>query len=137
MKEMALGLVLPLLLIPSGGEPAGSGRSLDQAASRSAAGRRAILDAKDWPNPFIVVHPDGYELILHREPRSTARHTVKQLEHALRNLPPSRWPLGKVVTVSEAGVRPPDATPAIRRHGKTLQVMLRRLGIEVDPWPSA
>ena len=66
---------------------------------------RKILDGRQWLNPYIIVNVNGYELILHDQPRTEVRLNLDELETALLRLPLAQWPLGKVVAVSENGLR--------------------------------
>ena len=93
---------------------------------------QAVTDAKDWRNPFLVVHADGIELI-----GVTGRISPAALPSTLERLPRSAWPYGRVVAVSEVGIRSGSDSEQIRQNlAKVLQA-LKHLGIEVSRWPSA
>lgn len=83
------------------------------------------------------MHGDGYELILRDQPRSQVLLNVNELEHSLLKMPLERWPLGRVVAVSESGLRSPGDDAKIAGNLKTLKRMLdpHKLWI-VDQWPS-
>jgi len=111
--------------------------NLDRVSAPRDAEIRTIRDAKDWTNPFIVVCPEGYELILHGVPRNEKRLTAKDLEATLSSLPVSRWPLGKVIAAQNTGLKSIGTDVPIRENRKALEVMLKRLRVRVDWWPSA
>ena len=98
---------------------------------------RKIRTADQWHNPFIIVHGDGYELILRDQPRSQVLLNVNELEHSLLKMPLERWPLGRVVAVSESGLRSPGDDAKIASNLKTLKRMLESHKLRiVDQWPS-
>jgi len=66
-----------------------------------------IRTANQWHNPYVFVDSDGYELVLHDQPRGQKLLTLDELEQSLLRLPLQRWPLGRVVAVQEAGLRSP------------------------------
>jgi hypothetical protein len=83
-----------------------------------------------------MVCRDGYELILHDQPRSQVLLSLDQLEKALLKMPLERWPLGKVVAVQESGLRSPGDDTKI---GLNLKAVIRMLGshkVRADRWPS-
>ena len=49
-----------------------------------------IRTANQWHNPFVMVNGDGYELILHGQPRGQKLVTLDELEQALLKLPLER-----------------------------------------------
>src|SRR5260370_8932456 len=61
---------------------------------------RKILTADQWHNPYVMVDRDGFELILHEQPRSQVLLNLDDLERTLLNMPLERWPLGTVVPVN-------------------------------------
>jgi hypothetical protein len=95
---------------------------------------RQIRDGKDWKNPYLVVHRDGFELV----GVTPAEHLVpvELVGSELERLPDSAWPYGLVVAVQDASLlRSSGDLPQIRANrGKLLQ-LLKRLGITADLWP--
>jgi hypothetical protein len=98
---------------------------------------RQIRAADEWHNPFIIVHRDGYELILHNQPRSQQSLTLEELEQSLLRLPLEWWPLGKVIAASESGLRSPGDDAKIASNLKALKRMLKSHKLRIDQWPGA
>jgi hypothetical protein len=97
---------------------------------------RKIRTANQWHNPYVMVCRDGYELILHDQPRSQVVLSLDELEKALLKVPLERWPLGRVVAVQEIGLRSPGDHTNI---GLNLKAVIRMLGshkVRVDRRPS-
>ena len=98
---------------------------------------RKIQTPEQWHNPFVIVDGDGYELILHDQPRTAVGMSLCELEKALLKLPLERWPLGRVVAVSENGLRSPGDNEKIAKNVEELKRMLRSHKLRVnDLWPS-
>jgi hypothetical protein len=97
---------------------------------------RKIRTTDQWHNPFIIVHRDGYELILHDQTRSQVLLNLNELEESLLKMPLERWPLGRVVAVSESGLRSPGDDATIASKLKTLKRMLEPHKLRIDQWPS-
>jgi hypothetical protein len=97
---------------------------------------RRIRTGEEWTNPSIAVNADGYDLIVQGEPGET-RLNLADLETALLRLPAKCWPLGRVVIVSENGVRSTGDEVPIRRHLQAVKGMLESHRLRVELWPSA
>src|SRR4030095_10025406 len=95
-----------------------------------------IRTGNQWHNPYAIVTADGYELILHGQPRDQKLLNLDELEEALLKLPLQRWPLGRVVAVQEAGLRDPADTATIAAHSGALMRMLKSHKLRADQWPS-
>ena len=95
-----------------------------------------IRIANQWRNPFVLVNGDGYELILHSQPRVQKRLILDELEQTLLRLPRQRWPLGRVVAVQESGLRRPGDDPKIAANLKALMRMLKSHKVRADQWPT-
>ena len=65
---------------------------------------RAMTDMKGWRNPYLILRADGVALL---DPDNHLERILKpgELTQALGNLPPSAWPYGRVVAVTENGLR--------------------------------
>ena len=98
---------------------------------------RKIRTGDEWHNPYVIVHRDGYELILHDQPRHYLHLSLDDLEQALLKMSLERWPLGKVVAVQESGLRSPGDEANIASNIKALKRMLESHKLRVDLWPSA
>ena len=76
---------------------------------------RSLIGARGWQNPYLIVKtggvalldPDNHEEVLFRP---------EELTQALGKLPPSAWPYGRVVAVTENGVRVPGDDAPIRKN---------------------
>ena len=65
---------------------------------------RSLVQMKGWRNPYLIIRADGVGLL---DPDDHLERILKpeELTQALGNLPPSAWPYGRVVAVTENGVR--------------------------------
>ena len=69
----------------------------------------ALIDKKGWQNPYLIIR--GRRSRAARSRQSLERMLKPgELTQALGNLPPSAWPYGRVVAVTENGVRVPRTT---------------------------
>lgn len=137
MSRKSLRAVLILFLaMPLSIGRAQPWRSLRQRIPKPDSLRyRAIRDARDWKNPFLIVRPDGVEVVGVNAGRATK---VDSVEKALEALPNSAWPYGLVVAVQDAGVVSSEKDNLqIQANRRRLVEVLRNLSVEVDPWPSA
>lgn len=96
-----------------------------------------IHDAKDWTNAYVMVSGDGYELILHGEPRTSKRLSLAELRRRLINLPSRAWPLGRVVAVQQNALSRASERQAVMSRLADLRALLGSLCIRTDPWPSS
>jgi len=99
---------------------------------------RSIRDEKDWKNPKLVIRREGIEVIASgvSAPRIVSPADLKQ---ALIALPLNGWPYGRVVAVSEIGIREPDRSDdkAIADNLQATLAILKGLNVTADRWPSA
>jgi hypothetical protein len=98
---------------------------------------RKIRTGDEWHNPYVIVHHDGYELILHDQPRRYLHINLDDLEQTLLKMPLAQWPLGKVIAVQESGLRSPGEDGKIASNLKAVKRMLESYKLRVDLWPSA
>jgi len=65
---------------------------------------RSVIHMKGWRNPYLIIRVDGVGLL---DPDDHLERILKpgELTQALGNLPPSAWPYGRVVAVTESGVK--------------------------------
>src|SRR6266576_5240940 len=62
----------------------------------------SVQDAKHWKNPYLIVRPDGIEIIgVAPVGRGIVVESVSGL---LERLPDSAWPYGLVVAVQDIGI---------------------------------
>ena len=129
----------------------GSGQTgrLDQRIGAAVPQRyKAIRDAKDWENPYLVIRRDGIEVIVRRLPASRQTVAAADLERTLIGLPVTAWPYGRVAAVQEIGIRAGDRSgdnlsavalaeaEAIADNLEAALTILKKLDVTVDRWPS-
>jgi hypothetical protein len=95
----------------------------------------AVQDAKDWKNPYLVVRRDGIEIIGMTAVGQAI--PVDSVPGVLKGLPDSAWPYGLVVAVQDIGVVSIGDLPRIEANRKRLLMLLNKLAVVVDLWPSA
>src|SRR5690349_15536807 len=62
----------------------------------------SVRDAADWKNPYLIVRPDGIEIIgMTPVGRGIA---VESIPGVLERLPDSAWPYGLIVAVQDLGI---------------------------------
>jgi hypothetical protein len=108
--------------------------SNDSKAQNKCGG---IIDARDWPNPSIIVNANDVVVVLHGS--SVPRHEMplSQLAAYLKQLPLNAWPCGKVVIAAEAGLRGLNDGPAIKQNCSKVNEILKGLAVKVNWGPSA
>ncbi len=77
---------------------------------------RNMTDMKNWRNPYLIVLPEGVGLL---DPANNEQRLVKtdELLSTLAALPPSAWPYGRVVVVTENSITSTEEQKiAIRRN---------------------
>ncbi len=92
---------------------------------------------RNWHNPYLVVRTDGVALL---DPADSAEVLLKPDEvlPALARLPASAWPYGRVVAVSESGLRGSEQDAvAIRRNKGIVGGILESAHVAIDWVPSA
>lgn len=95
----------------------------------------AVQDAKDWENPYLIVRRDGIEIVgLTPVGQAIPADSVPGV---LKGLPDSAWPYGLVVAVQDIGLVSEGDPPRIEANRRRLLILLKKLAIAVDPWPSA
>jgi hypothetical protein len=82
-------------------------RVIDSLPAPDVQEIRKIRTGDEWHNPYVIVHRDGYELILHDRPRRSVHLSLDDLEQTVLKIALRRWPLGKVVAVQESGLQSP------------------------------
>ncbi|MGO9084062.1 MAG: hypothetical protein ACLQBK_02460 [Candidatus Sulfotelmatobacter sp.] len=76
-----------------------------------------IQDMRKWRNPYLIVRADGVALYDSADSAEIIL-TTDELLSALAGLPASKWPYGRVVAVSENGVRASEQDAAVIRRNK-------------------
>jgi hypothetical protein len=96
-----------------------------------------VRTRKNWPNPFVVVNSDNFDLILYVDGRRIDKElSLSDLEKALMSLGLERWPLGRVVAVAENGLRSPDDNKKISEKCEQVKKMLEMHKVMIELWPS-
>jgi hypothetical protein len=110
---------------------------LQAIPAANATKYQGVRDMKNWRNPYLVIRADGVGLL---DTAENAEILLKPDEvlAALAHLPASAWPYGRVVAVSENGVRSSEQDRiAIRRNKGIVGGILAGAHLEVDWVPSA
>lgn len=94
-----------------------------------------IRNSKDWKNPYLVVLPDGIEVL----GVTQAGHPIatESVAGVLETLPDSAWPYGLVVAVQDNGIVSQEDAARIQANRIKLVELLGKEGVSVDFWPSA
>lgn len=95
---------------------------------------RRIRPAEEWSNPYIVVYSDGFELVLGHGGEAIRKARVAETEEALLSLPLRRWPLGRIIAVTESGLRNPGEV--LTKQREELERMLLKHKVKIERWPS-
>jgi hypothetical protein len=76
---------------------------------------REVEDYRRWRNPYLIIRADGVGLL---DPANLEEHILKpeELAQALGKLPASAWPYGRVVAVTEIGLRASGDDVLIRKN---------------------
>lgn len=93
---------------------------------------RGMTDMKAWRNPYLIIRSDGVGLL---DPDNHEEHILKpeELTQALGNLPASAWPYGRVIAVTEVGLRSsPDDDVKIRKNRAIVAGTLESLHVLID-----
>jgi len=94
-----------------------------------------IQDMRKWRNPYIIVRVDGVALLDSADNAEIILKT-EELLPALAKLPPSNWPNGRVVAVSESAGSEQEGV-AIRRNKGIVGGILEDAHIAVKWVPGA
>ena len=97
---------------------------------------RGMIDMKGWQNPYLIIKADGVALL---DAGNHEERLLKPAEvtQALAKLPPSAWPYGRVVAVSENGVRAAGDDVPIRKNRAIVAGSLESLHVLINWIPSA
>lgn len=97
---------------------------------------RGMADMKGWRNPYLIVRADGVALL---DPENHVERLFKagELTQALGKLPTSAWPYGRVVAVTENGVRATGEDVLIRKNRAIVAGTLKGMHVLIRWIPSA
>jgi hypothetical protein len=103
-----------------------------------------VRDGNDWLNPYLVIRPEGIEVISRTssiERKVIARSDLKKM---LLSLPIATWPYGRIIGLQEIGIR--SGTPDSKNWRKDKELIEKNrlevkrvsasLGISIKWWPS-
>jgi hypothetical protein len=94
-----------------------------------------VRDGVDWKNPYLIVRPDGVEILGMTPAAQTI--AVESVPAVLQKLPDAAWPYGLIVAVQDVGiVGGITDTPRIDANRTKLLKLLKELGVAVDRWPA-
>jgi hypothetical protein len=97
---------------------------------------RTKQEMKNWRNPYLIVRTDGVGLL---DLANNEEHILKpdELLPALAKLPPSAWPDGRVVLISEQGIRNgPNDDVLIRKNRAIVAGTLESVHVLINWVPS-
>lgn len=125
---------------PSGSDPA----SLEASATArilavpapSPEKYRGMIGAQGWQNPYLIIKTGGVAL-LNPDDHEEVLFKPEELTVTLGKLPPSAWPYGRVVAVTENGVKAPGDDVLIRKNRAIVAGTLESLHILIRWIPSA
>jgi len=144
MKRCLLPLCVTIALL-SCSQPTTSRKPIDNRTSAlnnrvpaaDPSKYRAVRDARDWQNPYLVVYADGIDARPISAATEAPRMSPAEVVGYLEKLPSIAWPYGLVVAMQESGVRAPGDNAQIRKNAEELQRLLTEAGVKVELWPSA
>ena len=95
-----------------------------------------MMDMKGWQNPYLIIKADGVALL---DAGNHEERLLKPAEvtQALAKLPPSAWPYGRVVAVTEGGERAAGDDVPIRKNRAIVAGTLESLHVLINWIPSA
>ena len=142
MRTLLLGLlavVVAILVCCSSTPRPGTTTDLNpyeriQAIPPADAKKYREADYRSWRNPYLIIRADGVGLL---DPDNNEVRTLKpeELAQALGNLPPSAWPYGRVVAVTETGVRASGDDVLIRKNRGIVLGTLQGMHVFVSVGP--
>jgi len=96
----------------------------------SCRSRPAAFDCnfQDWQGPSIVVGADDVNVVLFDDGASMP---LDKLHDYLSELPNRYWGRGRVVSISEGGLRAPNTDDVIRANMKETKRIVESLGIQI------
>lgn len=98
---------------------------------------RSLIHMKGWRNPYLIVRADGVGLL---DPDDHLERILKpaELTQALGNLPPTAWPYGRVVAVTENSIKgSADDEVKIRANRAIVAGTLESMHVLINWVPSA
>jgi len=145
MPRLAAYLLGAAIAFVSCSQPASLQRAADTGTSTlknriapvDPAKYRSVADAREWQNPYLVVHAKGIDARPISAATETPTMSPADVVAYLEKLPSIAWPYGLVVAVQESGLRAPGDDSQIKRNREELVRLLEKAGAKVELWPSA
>jgi hypothetical protein len=145
LRPVALMIVVAALSSCSSGPKEPDKAAEERAASArlqaipSAANDkyRNMTNMKNWRNPYLIILPEGVGLL---DPANNEQRLLKtdEMLEALAALPPSAWPYGRVVVVTENPIASTEEQRiAIRRNKGIVAGTLEGAHVLINWVPSA
>lgn len=146
--RLAIGVLSVFIVsVHAGPRPAQQGtatisRLRDRIPAANPSRYRDLRDAKDWRNPYLVVHTDGVKIQKRGDDYSAPIVPIGEVLETLEKLPASNWPYGLVVSVQENSIcggdrdGVADCLARMRTNRLDLVNRLQQAGILVKLWPS-
>jgi hypothetical protein len=97
----------------------------------------SLIHMKGWRNPYLIIRADGVGLL---DPDDHLERILKpaELTQALGSLPPSSWPYGRVVAVTENTIKgSPDDDVKIRTNRAIVAGTLESMHVLINWVPAA
>jgi hypothetical protein len=135
-----LAVLLTSCSAPQGPDPAaleaGAAARILAIPPASPEKYRGMIDMKGWQNPYLIIKADGVALL---DAGNHEERLLKpsELTQALARLAPSAWPYGRVVAVTENGVRAAGDDVPIRKNRAIVAGTLESLHVLINWIPSA
>ena len=97
---------------------------------------RGMVDIRGWQNPYLIIKVNGVALL---DAGNHEEHLLQpaELTLALAKLPPSAWPYGRVVAVTENRVRATGDEVPIRKNRALVAGTLQSLRVLINWIPTA
>ena len=98
---------------------------------------RSVVDAREWQNPYLMVHAKGIDARPINAATETPTMAPADVISYLEKLPSIAWPYGLVVAVQENGLRASGDDSQLKRNREELVRLLEKAGMKVELWPPA
>ena len=128
--------------LPAGQSSVGAqqiGKKFDSRIPPPDPGKyKDVRDARDWRNPYLVIRPEGVEVISRSAAAERQIISCEKLAGHLESLPVTAWPYGRVVAAQEISIRRGDRRDdqPIAENKAKVERILASLDVKVAWWPS-
>ena len=107
-------------------------------ANRQKADR--TNDATEWANPRIMIYQNGMVSLNWHKGKRDKSFKVEELGRNLLALPVSAWPYGRILGISECGIRSgsmADCDRSFKHSWAVINKVLKELELSSQLWPCA